>query len=669
MNELLERYIKPYVFVNYDTKHGDVYYCECGEITKLKDTEDERESKDEIKQDLKNTEKSLVSMSQDEDFQEEFKYLYKGMKLGMEDEICCPSCQKNFKESHKNEMLISHGSPFISNFSYEENESTLTLNYTVLSPNLNSVEKRDFFEKTRYLRLNKLTKNLYYKSYDEPEVEFDLDEVVKYTNLFFVFDTLKVVNIMEMHIFIGRLANFIMDSKNIDIIKELLETLRGNVGHAGLDVIKKITSMFLGIIKYSNLSTIAMTKGPVFLYDLMHECDIPKPSVLIENNVTSPIKIFNFLVQNHINKINIEVNEDNKKAHDFTFKSKTRINYDNNGDNVNVEDLAEEKEITIKINTGESQGKVKIDKGIYQIEEAVTDGSVSKFIFNKIQRFNDYRKVIKFLKLVNKQELIQLLQKYDIDFLVNVIDMIYFRNQVPFKELEKILDIILDFVAVNSKKHCDVMDGIVRMNYAHVKHFSFINYDDALMMMEVLQFDPKVHFNKIRTFDELNLYHDYLIKYFSVLKDEEKNGGIMQFTSQFKMLEKNTEDDSPIEFRILSTPGMIIKEGVEMRHSASAYARNVAQGRYLMGQIYDKDPNRTELEPARFTIGFTYNKLTGLEFEQVKGFANETGEGIPKKTDRFKRLMMDWLTNKDISFRPIGDLKLTEEVGNDGTIN
>ena len=81
-----------------------------------------------------------------------------------------------------------------------------------------------------------------------------------------------------------------------------------------------------------------------------------------------------------------------------------------------------------------------------------------------------------------------------------------------------------------------------------------------------------------------------------------------------------------------------------------------------MGQIFDNDPNRKENEPPRFTIGFTYNKLSGLEFEQVKGFANETGDGIPKKTDRFKKLMMEWLTNKDISFRPIGDLKLTEEL-------
>jgi hypothetical protein len=44
-----------------------------------------------------------------------------------------------------------------------------------------------------------------------------------------------------------------------------------------------------------------------------------------------------------------------------------------------------------------------------------------------------------------------------------------------------------------------------------------------------------------------------------------------------------------------------------------------------------------------------------LEFHQVKGFANKPG------TDRFKKLLMEFLTIKDISYRPIKDLKLQNE--------
>ena len=659
MNEILEKYLKPYVFVKYNTPKGDKYNCTCGEVCYIH--EKNVEETKEIRADLKQAETSLSSLSSDEDFQEEFKSIYKGMKMGIESDVCCDVCGTNFSEKNTSDLLIEHGTSFISNFAFEETEKDVILKYSLISPNLDE-EERAYFEKIKYIRFEKINRRLFYKGYDDiSDKEFDLDEVVKYTNLLFTFDTIKVVNVMEMHIFIGRLSNFIMDSKNIDIIKEMLDKLRGQANNAGADIIKKIAAMFMGIIKYSNLSTIAMTKGPTFLYDLMFECDIPKPDVLAENNATSPIKIFNFLVKNYIQKINTEVNADNKSVHDFTFKSKQRISYDENGENVEVEDLSEEKEMVISINTGESKGKLKIDKGVYQVVDAVTDGSVSKFIFNKITRFSDYRSIIKYLKHVNKQELILLLQKYEIDFLIAAVDLVYFRNQVSFKEFERMLDIMLDHVTVQSKKYCQFMDGIVRMDYKYLKSFSFINFDDSLMMMEVLQFDPKVHFNKIRTVSELDKYHDQLVKYFAVMKDEEKNGGILGFTSQFKMLESRDNYDGPLEFRILSTPSLIIKEGVEMRHSASAYARNVAQGRYLMGQIFDNDPNRKETEPPRFTIGFTYNKLSGLEFEQVKGFANETGEGIPKKTDRFKKLMMEWLTNKDISFRPIGDLKLTEE--------
>lgn len=145
----------------------------------------------------------------------------------------------------------------------------------------------------------------------------------------------------------------------------------------------------------------------------------------------------------------------------------------------------------------------------------------------------------------------------------------------------------------------------------------------------------------------------------------------MDFVSKFRYLESRNDYSGPLEIRLLCTPAMIINEGIEMRHSASAYASNVAQGWYLMGQVYDLDTLRGKDEPPRYTIGFSFNKLTGLEFDQVKGFANEgiDGDGIPKKKDRFKKLMMEWLTIKDISYRPIKDLKLTgSDLNDDGKL-
>jgi hypothetical protein len=55
---------------------------------------------------------------------------------------------------------------------------------------------------------------------------------------------------------------------------------------------------------------------------------------------------------------------------------------------------------------------------------------------------------------------------------------------------------------------------------------------------------------------------------------------------------------------------------------------------------------------TRFTIGFNFDNLNGLEFHQVKGFANQSG------SDKFKTLLMEYLAEKDISYRQVVDLKL-----------
>ena len=652
----IEKYKVKYSFVKPDTKEGDIYYCDCGEVFA-------KTSMDvDLKKQLEDTKEHIINLENDEETMTEFKNLYKGVKLGFEDNVRCPKCSKNFQNDSSTNLLIMDKIPFLSGYVFQETEDSVCLIYSVIHPELGSMKEAFFSENVKIIRFEKSSKKLFFKDFNAEEREFDLDEIISIVDEFFTAKTVKIINLFDMHLFVGRLANFIMDAKNINVITELLEDLRSKIGDAGLEVIKKITSIFMGIIKYSNLSTIAMTKGSVFLYDLMVECKIPKSQILMENNVTSPIKIFNFLIKNYIKQLNEEVNSDNKDLHEFTFKSKQRINYDEQGENVEVEELTDERILNITINTNKidatEEGKVKRVRGQYQVESAIDDGTISKFIFNKINNFSEYKRIIKFFKLVNKQELILLLQKYELEFLINVIDLIYFRNKVSFKEFERILDIMLDFTAMKSKESCMFLDGAVHMNYEHTKRFNFITFDDSLMMMEVLQFDPKVHFNKIRTWNALSEYHDNLIKYFAVLKEQEKNGTIEEFVNKFNNLESREDYDGPLEIKLLSTPKMIINEGIEMKHSASAYARNVAQGQYLMGQVYDKDPERTVNEPPRYTIGFTYNKWAGLEFDQVKGFANELGKGIPKKTDRFKKLMMEWLTIKDISFRPIDDLKL-----------
>ena len=120
MNEILEKYLKPYVFVKYNTPKGDKYNCTCGEVCYIH--EKNVEETKEIRTDLKQAESSLSSLSSDEDFQEEFKSIYKGMKMGIESDVCCDVCGTNFSEKNTSDLLIEHGTSFISNFAFEETE-------------------------------------------------------------------------------------------------------------------------------------------------------------------------------------------------------------------------------------------------------------------------------------------------------------------------------------------------------------------------------------------------------------------------------------------------------------------------------------------------------------------------------------------------------------------
>ena len=93
-----------------------------------------------------------------------------------------------------------------------------------------------------------------------------------------------------------------------------------------------------------------------------------------------------------------------------------------------------------------------------------------------------------------------------------------------------------------------------------------------------------------------------------------------------------------------------------MKHSAASYSNIVAQGNYLICSVYDNDPNLSAEDLSRFTLGFNYTKNAGLEFHQVKGACNELG------SDRFKKLLMEYLTVMDIPFRPVKDLRLENEL-------
>lgn len=675
----VEEIKKEYSFLFEDKENNkEIYFCNCGAVTETNKKFIKDVSQHEQINYLFPEENSIIDSYPEEscnkikliEEEDEFSDLIKSIKLSQDDsKVICNGCQKNFATLENQKKLIVDNSFFISGYNILENDNDLFLYYGKMRPNINKENSKyvlDFEQKDKYIRFNKITKTMYFKDFDVDEFEFDLDRIVKVTENIFTEEVPSIYNLYYIQIYINQLAKHVIDVSNTNVVEELLGEVKNRFNYAGLDSIKKVVSIFLGIIKYSNLSTIALTKGCKFLYDLMKECDIPSSDKLKESGLTSPIPIFNYLVSNYINKINEEVNEDNKEIHEFLFKSSKIVKMEidekdklQEAKNFEVIDTGEEKEITIKYKENDDyKSKVVHNSNAnkFQVMEISNDANASKFIYKNIKNFSDYKQLLKYFKFYDKHQIINLLQKHDMELLIRVIDLIYFRDSLDIKEFERLITIIKDFATEETLRYKPTlnMDNFV-IDYSNVNKFEFVYYDDSVMMMEVLEFDPRREFNKIKTFKELRDYHDNLVKYFNVVSDKEKNAKFKKFVDRFRFLESREDYDGPLEFKLISTPAMLITEGVQMKHSASSYSKKVITESYLIGQVFDKTPNLPEDELIRFTIGFTFDSINGLEFHQIKGFANKPG------SDRFKKLLMDFLTTKDISYRPIKDLKLQNE--------
>ena len=621
----------------FENTEEDTYFCSCGE--KFKSSNEEKVS-------------DLTSLLDSVD--DEMSSIYKDIKLSLDKKVECPSCNKNYNDPDVKMKLIPTGTYFISGYEFEETSDELVIYYSKSKPTLDSNGEILLDESIKLIRFNKNNKILTFKDfYDTEEVEFDLDRAIYYVGRFFMLDTNKILNIYKLHMYINRLANFVSDTNNSNIVDEFLSVIRSRPNDAGVEYLKKLLSIFFGIIKYSNLSTVALTKGSQFLYDLMIECDIPSSKEMEESGATSPVKIFNFLVTKYINKLNQEVGVEDKESQDFLFKSKKRIEYENefneSEENLGykVEEDDSEASFIIRGNKEYKGGKVVRADGKFQVMDAIEDGTISKFIYNHVTSFAQYKQIIKYFKFYDKNGVISMLQKHNIDLIVRAIDIIYFRDKMEPGELDRVLHIIESFV----------VGRFLFKDYNNIKDFSFVEYDDCRMMMAILEFDPARHFNKIKTYDDLVAYHDKLVNFYNATVEEERTGNIKNFVDKFRFLETKGEGDytGPLEIELHDTPGRIIKEGTDMRHSVGEYSWKVAKGHYLIGSVYDRDSERPSDEQERFTIAFKYNSRDGLEFDQVKGFTNKLG------SNRFKKLVMDYLTAKDVSYRPIQDLKLKAE--------
>jgi hypothetical protein len=639
----------------------EIYFCNCGEIIEkeISDVSVIKVENSHYSFDL-NIEKLLESSEHST-------------------EVICPKCEKNYLDSKVYETIVSTDKHFSDIFSFEENEISLILYKNKLTALYNKDNSEILLEeKKSYISFNKTNRKLkYFNELTKEEYYFTLDKVLETVNKFLKDEKETIIyNIIEVHRFINRTANFVVDSNNFNLVEELLKEMYGK---AGIDILGKIISIFFGIITYSNLSTIALTKGLNFLYDMMHNCKLPDPSVLSDNNVTSPVKIFNFLVNLENKEIQERIDQYNPDIQKYLFKS-NYLQY-SLGANKNQETEQSQEKYDIK-RLDNLKGKVHVGKDGLKIREDLTDKQVSSFVFKKIKNFKEYKSVIQYIKFIEYRELIALLMNYDINLLINLFPIIEFRDDVTLDRLIQFLHLAKDYAKrvqsggskqlsndnylqlryreltgidenENNNKFKEYKKNIKDedVKYSLIKTFDFTIFDDSLRMINDIKWDANKEFYKIKDIDELEDYHNKLVKHFNMLADKEKNANFKNFVAKFKYLE---EYDGDLKIRIISSPDELLKESQELHNCAASYINRISREQYVLSMMYDLS-NDENKETDGFMIGLHFTKY-GLEFDQLKSKYNRQG------TNKFKKQVMKYLESKDVSYKELADLKINEEL-------
>lgn len=656
MRELIkkEEILNSFTFHYDDTeKDMDLFFCKCGHLIK----KDRKVAATEMK----------ISVREGSDIND-FTNLFDENNMARFS-LKCDECNTDYSSRETSGMVQECDKQFYESYCFQENENDVKLIKQRFIAKIITEQTRKAFvvptenliinleENQSWIRFNKIDKKLFFKDFNQEEIEFNLDKVMLIIKTFFLSGEAKITErLFDVHLFVDRMANFVSDSKNINIIDELMSQM---VGKSGLDIIIKVTSIFFGIICYSNLSTIALTKGTVFLFDMMNDCKLPNTQELSDNVATSPLKIFNYLVNKKNEEISRELDTYDSSKMGYVFKSKSGLE-------TNIKYIASRYDK--KQQTGTKDGE-------RFLREDVSEKSVSPYIFNKIENFGDYKILIKYTKFITYNELIELVRKNDINLLVNLWNSLEFRADMNYIKINQIICLALSSLERRKELLLKTSSGLkfarekfvlkeaedgyseddfssIPLDYVSLRSFDLTSYDDSLRMIRSLNWDVNKEFYKIKTVEELEDYHNQLTDHFNLLSNETKNKDFVHFVLQYKILE---DYDKNLKIRLIRTPELLLKAAQDMRNCSGSYVNRVSSGQYLLCIVEDIDPERKE-EPKEFMLGMRVDKYGKLEFDQVKASSNRQG------SDRFKKNIMEFLQEKEISYQELADLKLSTSI-------
>lgn len=645
MRELIkkEEILKNFTFHYDDIKNDtDLFFCKCGHLIKNDRKIIASEMKISVREGADITD---ITNLFDEDNMARFS-------------LKCDKCDTDYSTIETSGMVQECEKQFFESYCFQENENDIKLikqRFVATTTFIDEKPSLDLNENLSWIRFNKMDKTIFFKDFNNEEIEFNLDKIMSIVKSFFLYGEAKTTErLFDIHLFLDRMANFVSDSQNINIIDELMSQM---IGKSGLDIITKVTSIFLGIICYSNLSTIALTKGTVFLFDMMNDCKLPNPQELSDNGATSPLKIFNYLVNYKNEEISKELDTYDSEKMGYAFKAKSG------------------KDVIIKYDAHrfEQENQTRKNKdGERFLREDIKEKSVSAYIFNTIERFSDYKILIKYTKFISYNELIELVKKNNINLLINLWYVLEFRADMDIVKINQIILLALSSlerkktfslnIRNNELKHVreeftvkeveQLEEDVAKipLDYNSLKTFDLTSYDDSLRMIRALNWDANKEFYKIKKINILEEFHDKLTEHFNLLSNDSKNKEFIRFVLQYKFLE---EYDIKLKIRLIRTPDLLLKASQKMRNCSGSYVNRVSNSQYLLCLVEDMDGKREAGEPREFMLGLTADKYGKLEFDQVKAACNKQG------SDRFKNNIMHFLQEKEISYKELADLKLS----------
>jgi hypothetical protein len=613
--------IKESFLFHYNENDTDKFFCPCGTDFTVKKNIEEKEFV------LKTNENNPYEQINIEDVIDKIEL-----------SASCPNCKKQIKEFSSIGRKADVNKRFYKNFSFNENDLEINLSKSLIEGEYDAYFDTFSIKETKISLVFEKEKRKIKLIHNDKTTDVDLDTLFDIISKFYLAEkekeTIKIVdNLVDIHIFIGRLANFIKDAKNIDFLSGLMEEINGARQGALNDAIPtltKVTCILLAIAKYENLSTIALTKNALFLFELLKDCELPKSNTLTEHKLTKPVQIFSYLINLEGKKVQKDIDKEINEKQKILYKSVKLLS----GQELKFSD-------DFKSATAKTKGVKKSKDGTLVLEDDMTNKQISPLIYKKIKTVKEYKKLIRYTKFIDYNYLVNLTKKYDIDFLNELFVYLEYRGDLNINRLNYFLNLYSDYK--NSNSGFDF-----NFNFSHY----IGTFDDTLRMIHALKWDINKHLLNIKKCDELEKYHDWLVKHYNITQQKESNVKYQNFVEKYKEIENYNSKD--IKIKLIGTIESLMFWAKELNNCAASYSTRVLNEQYILAIVeyktFKEDEDSKNLK--NFMMGFSVDKRGMLEFDQLKSTNNQRG------SNKFKMLIMKYLTEKDITFREVADLSI-----------